>query len=272
MKKRQKTEELFNFQLCLAFFRPRILVLVVVTMVMCQLPESVKLPRTGLTMFAAIQAVATCIPSLRYMCIHVHIWILLGHFILALIPCALAQNESWWHEVEPVQWPTSKVIVPAMNLKVYKHVGLQRPRWALEHNLSVYVYQNAKRGHPYHVPKSPLGEENAPYLQFIIQHYSNLPEYTIFVHQDASCHNPAWLQWIDCLQPNVSFVSLSPSFVIQRHSEGGIGYKQFWKIFTGKVNAYFRWLLMHVFDVVYLNLNPCSFTLGMERHAKRACS
>ena len=25
MKKREKTEELFNFQLCLAFFRPRIL-------------------------------------------------------------------------------------------------------------------------------------------------------------------------------------------------------------------------------------------------------
>eukprot|EP00667_Euglena_gracilis_P030310 EG_transcript_41815 len=110
-----------------------------------------------------------------------------------------------------------------MNLPQYKHVGHYQPLWAKEHNLSVYTYQNAKRGQPHHVPRSPLGEENAPYLQFIVQHYSHLPEYTVFVHQDASCHNPAWLQWIDCLQPNVSFVSLSPSFVVQRRSEGGAG-------------------------------------------------
>ncbi len=70
-------------------------------------------------------------------------------------PTSKAFNGTAFPEVEPVQWLTARVVVPAMNLPHYRYVGHHQPLWAKAHGLSVFTYQNARRGAPHHVPKSP---------------------------------------------------------------------------------------------------------------------
>jgi hypothetical protein len=61
-----------------------------------------------------------------------------------------------------------------------------------------------------------FGTEAGVYLRFIVDHYDNLPNITVFVHGRPEHENTQWEQWMKCLRRNISYVSLCPTFVQQR--------------------------------------------------------
>ena len=96
-----------------------------------------------------------------------------------------------------------------------------QPGWAARHGLSLFQYQMHNPAQPRYVKNSAIAKENAIYFRFVIDHYDDLPEFTVFAHGDVARHNPAWLQWLDCLRPDAHFASLSAEFVVGRRSNGG---------------------------------------------------
>lgn len=52
----------------------------------------------------------------------------------------------------------------------------------------IYIYNKGKQDILYHKQIDNVGRESHTYLYFIINHYSNLPDYTIFLQGDAPDH------------------------------------------------------------------------------------
>ena len=58
--------------------------------------------------------------------------------------------------------------------------------------------------------------EAGVYLRFIVDHYHDLPDITIFVHARPEEENAHWRSWVKCLRSNMSWASLSPTYVLNR--------------------------------------------------------
>eukprot|EP01062_Namystynia_karyoxenos_P056770 TRINITY_DN47698_c0_g1_i1.p1 TRINITY_DN47698_c0_g1~~TRINITY_DN47698_c0_g1_i1.p1 ORF type:complete len:504 (+),score=139.38 TRINITY_DN47698_c0_g1_i1:97-1512(+) len=60
------------------------------------------------------------------------------------------------------------------------------------------------------------GDESSGYLRFIIDHYDNLPEITVFLHGDPEGHNRQISTWIDCVRKDTWFTFLTRAFIDNR--------------------------------------------------------
>ena len=78
------------------------------------------------------------------------------------------------------QWSTPVVVVPAH----YREWG-RTPPWAtkLPPWASLYIYQRTKKGAPRYSPN--YGYEAGVHLQFISEHYDDLPELVVFTQAKA---------------------------------------------------------------------------------------
>eukprot|EP00754_Rhynchopus_humris_P023956 Rhum_TRINITY_DN14852_c6_g1::Rhum_TRINITY_DN14852_c6_g1_i1::g.123393::m.123393 len=72
----------------------------------------------------------------------------------------------------------------------------------------------AADGSRYHLTN--FGDEATAYLRFIIDHYDDLPDVTVFLHGTPSDHNAAIHDAVACLKPATWFTFLTRSFVENR--------------------------------------------------------
>ena len=112
------------------------------------------------------------------------------------------------------RWRTPVVIVPA----VFSELDDKIPGWYVSSLWSkfrsLYLYQRRYPDLPRFAPN--YGTESGVYYRFIVDHYENLPDITVFVHSYPEAHNLQWLEWVHALRPNATFASLSDFFVEQR--------------------------------------------------------
>jgi hypothetical protein len=104
--------------------------------------------------------------------------------LLLLLGCGAIAKEQ--------NWTSGKVVVPC----VYREwEGGQVPDWAREpyDDFSVYQYQRTDPNAARYVPNQST--ESGVYLRFIIDHYDDLPDVTIFVHARPHEENKYWLSW-----------------------------------------------------------------------------
>uniref|UniRef100_A0A7S1N5T0 Uncharacterized protein n=1 Tax=Eutreptiella gymnastica TaxID=73025 RepID=A0A7S1N5T0_9EUGL len=142
--------------------------------------------------------------------------------------------------VGPITWASHKVIVPA----VFHEFDQQFPEWALnstpDSGRTLFVYQRTNPNAPRY--SYNYGFEAGVYFQFIVDHYDNLPNLTIFCHAKPLPHNPDWLQWVDCLRDDVDYANLSPCFIRRRGMKGwnmmkvGLWVERCWRDFLGVFN------------------------------------
>ena len=90
----------------------------------------------------------------------------------------------------PSRWTTPKVVVPAIAANVIAAPD-PSPAWAARHGITVHQYQLHDKAQPRFVPPG-RAKENSVYFKFVVDHYDDLPDHTVFVHGDVSKHNPAW--------------------------------------------------------------------------------
>ena len=102
------------------------------------------------------------------------------------------------------QWSTPVVVVPAH----YREWG-RTPPWAtkLPPWASLYIYQRTKKGAPRYSPN--YGYEAGVHLQFISEHYDDLPELVVFTQAKPSQHNPLFFDTLKCLNSRTNYTSLN---------------------------------------------------------------
>ena len=102
------------------------------------------------------------------------------------------------------QWSTPVVVVPAH----YREWG-RSPPWAtkLPPWASLYVYQRTKKGAPRYSPN--YGYEAGVHLQFIKEHYDDLPELVVFTQAKPTQHNPLFFDALKCLNSKTNYTSLN---------------------------------------------------------------
>ena len=106
------------------------------------------------------------------------------------------------------QWSTPVVVVPAH----YREWG-RAPPWAtkLPPWASLYIYQRTKKGAPRYSPN--YGYEAGVHLQFISEHYDDLPELTVFTQAKPAQHNPLFFDTLKCLNSRTNYTSLNWNFM-----------------------------------------------------------
>ena len=102
------------------------------------------------------------------------------------------------------QWSTPVVVVPAH----YREWG-RSPPWAtkLPPWASTYIYQRTKKGAPRYSPN--YGYEAGVHLQFISEHYDDLPELVVFTQAKPMQHNPLFFDTLKCLNSHTNYTSLN---------------------------------------------------------------
>ena len=102
------------------------------------------------------------------------------------------------------QWSTPVVVVPAH----YREWG-RSPPWAkkLPPWASTYIYQRTKKGAPRYSPN--YGYEAGVHLQFISEHYDDLPELVVFTQAKPTQHNPLFFDTLKCLNSRTNYTSLN---------------------------------------------------------------
>ena len=102
------------------------------------------------------------------------------------------------------QWSTPVVVVPAH----YREWG-RSPPWAtkLPPWASLYIYQRTKKGAPRYSPN--YGYEAGVHLQFIKEHYDDLPELVVFTQAKPTQHNPLFFDALKCLNSKTNYTSLN---------------------------------------------------------------
>lgn len=99
-------------------------------------------------------------------------------------------------------WQTSTVIVPAL----WHEWDNGWPQWVFDNSSwAVFLYQRHDPAAPLYVPN--FGYEGCIYLRFIVDHYDDLPNRTVFIQADLDPHGE-WLDWVRCLPESTPFVQL----------------------------------------------------------------
>jgi len=108
------------------------------------------------------------------------------------------------------KWPTPLVIVVASVSGKVSWVEKDDAQIA-KLNASIVVYQRLNSSAHSFSPNR--GFEAGVYLNFIVDHYSHLPEHTAFVQSNPFPHSPSWLPYLRCRRPDVGFASLVPRWI-----------------------------------------------------------
>lgn len=108
-------------------------------------------------------------------------------------------------------WDTPIVVVPA----VFKEWN-GSPPWAkrLPEYASVFAYQRLDRRADRYSPNH--GYEAGVHLQFIVEHYENLPPLTVFTQASPAEHNARFFDEFKCLDGSTTFTSLNSRFIERR--------------------------------------------------------
>lgn len=116
--------------------------------------------------------------------------------------------------------PVHKVIVPS----VYKDWSKGEwdkgtiPDWVTnrtlqqEYNYSVYLYQKQNASRPDFIEIN-RGAEAGVYLRYIVDHYHKFPDIAVFVHAYPGEHLPHWLELMNCIHPNASYINFNDGFI-----------------------------------------------------------
>jgi len=127
-------------------------------------------------------------------------------------PAASCENlPKYFQSVAPSKWPTPVVIIPA-NFKTWTGT----PPWAnqLPPFASLFVYQRTDQGAPNYSPNHQGGYEAGVHLQFLAEHWNNLPDVMVFTQQSPEEHNPDFFRWLGCLRPEtLDYTSLNSLYI-----------------------------------------------------------
>ena len=95
------------------------------------------------------------------------------------------------------KWPTRIVAVVA---------AYDRPRQQFQNSSTVtfVIYQRLRPAEPNYSPN--IGAEGGVHIQFILDHYNDLPLQTVFMTDDHNRHNHRIVDWMACLKPEVNYV------------------------------------------------------------------
>jgi hypothetical protein len=107
---------------------------------------------------------------------------------------------------DSAEWPTALVGVVAT-----VDGSWQMPRgrefvWARKF-ITFCVYQRSDATRPRFSPN--FGFEGGVFIQFVLEHYDNLPNQTLFLQGSMKHHNGRWAVWTRCLLPNVTYAPLT---------------------------------------------------------------
>jgi hypothetical protein len=111
----------------------------------------------------------------------------------------------------------TKVLVPAVYKEWESHTNA--PAWAKDpliqqkYNYSVFLYQKHDPSKPNFIKNR--GTEGGVYLKYIVDHYDNFPDVAIFVHGHPEHHQPDFLEYIGCIQPNATYINFNFSYFIR---------------------------------------------------------
>ena len=111
---------------------------------------------------------------------------------------------------ESSKWVSAKVVVPA----TYNEWRDGPPLWIADHsiseeyNFSVFLYQKLNHTQPNFISFN-RGSESGVYLKFIVDHYDDLPDITIFVHALPQHHSHHWLSLVKCINPDADYYSIN---------------------------------------------------------------
>lgn len=109
----------------------------------------------------------------------------------------------------------SKVLVPSVFREWYDaNNTLHAPSWVSNsslherYNYTVFLYQKVNSSAPNYIATN-RGRENGVYYRYIVDHYHDFPDVAIFTHADPVEHQPHFLDWIGCINPNASYISIN---------------------------------------------------------------
>ena len=104
-------------------------------------------------------------------------------------PCAAARPSA-------SRWPTRIVAVIAAH-------GRPRQHFPNSSQVTFIVYQRRWPAEPFYSPN--IGFEGGVHIQFIYEHYDDLPDQTVFLTDDTSSHNSKAVHWLGCLRPEANY-------------------------------------------------------------------
>ena len=83
---------------------------------------------------------------------------------------------------------------------------------------SPIVYQRTDPSSPKYSPN--IGCEGAIHVQYVYEHYHNLPNISVFLHPRPEAHAPGWQCYLSCIRPNASYINFNTAF-FRRKTVGG---------------------------------------------------
>jgi len=109
------------------------------------------------------------------------------------------------------RWTTDMVVVVAA---FNEYDPLDLPRWMRhDKHVTFYVYQRHNASLPHYSPN--LGWEGGVYIQFVLEHYEDLPKQIAFVQAHPEEHNPDWRKWLGCVRPDAAWATLNPLYIVR---------------------------------------------------------
>jgi len=129
------------------------------------------------------------------------------------LPRQLATSRYISHSNGDNTWPTPIVVVPA-----HFEEWRKTPPWQnkLPESASSYLYQRTSLNEPAHSPN--FGFEGGVHLQFIVEHYENLPDIVVFTRSHPELDgSPSFFEWLKCIRlDGLTFTSFNDLYVENR--------------------------------------------------------
>lgn len=123
--------------------------------------------------------------------------------------------------------PIHKVVVPSVfkdwSKGEWDHGPV--PDWVTNktlhdlYNYSVHLYQKQDPLRPNYIALN-RGAEAGVYLRYIVDHYDHFPDIAVFVHAYPEEHQPHWLELLNCVNPNATYINFNEGFICR--------YTSFW--------------------------------------------
>ena len=122
---------------------------------------------------------------------------------------------------------TNRAHKNAVVISNYRDFDAGVPTWlakmALD-PLSPYVpivYQRTQASSPRYSPN--IGGEGAVFVQYVYEHYHNLPNITVFLHPHPEAHATGWQCYLSCIRPNASYINFNSYSFTRRTVSGSWG-------------------------------------------------
>lgn len=121
-------------------------------------------------------------------------------------------------QVNRSKWQQNKlVVIPAVSNEINWTTPMTWPSWLREglqssSKYQVYLYQRISPNStsPYNWPYAPnVHEEAGLYIQFIYDHYHDLPDKMLFLHGDPFGHTPHPIEAALCVRDDVHYANIN---------------------------------------------------------------